>query len=458
MSYGIMRLAANTLLAQQTAMQVVGHNIANAETDGYVRQVAVMEPIPGATHGTVASAIGQGARISTIKRLQHAFIAIQTDRQAALLGREAATEDMLSQVEAVYTEFTETGIVDNLGLMFNAFEAIGTDPTSLAARQETVVRAELLADIIRDRQQSLYSLRTDADERLSDNVAEANRLAYEIADLNKKIGAAGSDAVVNDLKGLREAAMSQLAELTGAYCLEQPNDQVDVMIGGRRMVQLAEVTELSVQLDPTNPGMHKLCLGSVEDPEGLGGTVMGLIDARDGQIMDYLDRMDTFAATLADEINALHTAGFDLNGTAGVDFFTYNPDSPASTLQVNPAIAADPELIAAARDASAVGDGSNASAIALLRDTKIFAGGLLNPTEYYADLIAQVGTDTKAAADMVLARESVVESLRANYQALSGVSLDEEAVDLLRYQQVYNAAAHLLQTSIELMDTLFAIS
>ncbi len=458
MPYGIMKLAGNTLLAQRTAMQVVGHNIANAHTDGYVRQVPVMEPIPGTSRGTISSGIGQGARIAAIRRLQHAFIAIQTNRQIALMGRESATEDLLSHVEAIFTEFTETGIVDNLGRMFSAFEQIGTDPTDLAARQEAVVRAELLADMIRGRQESLHSLRADADNRLFDQVSEANRLAYQIADFNKKIGEASNDAVINDLKGLREAAMSRLAELTGAYCIEQPNDQIDVLIGGRRMVQLAEVTELGLQPDPANPGMHKLYLGSIEDPAGLGGALAGVMEARDGQIIDYIDRMNTFAATLADEINALHSAGFDLNGVAGGDFFTYNPAGPANSLQVNPAIAADPQLIAAAKNAAAIGDGSNASDIAQLRNTKIFAGGLLNPTEYYADLIAQVGTDTKAAADIVLARESVVQSLRANYQALSGVSLDEEAVELLRYQQVYNAAARLLQTSQELMDALFAIS
>ncbi len=458
MPQGILELAKNTLLAQQVAMQVVGHNVANAQTEGYVRQVPVMEPIPGATWGSAAYSVGQGAQVTQIRRLQNAFTAVQLDRQAALLGHDSAIADTLSQVEAIFTEFDESGIADALGEMFASFEQIGTDPANLAARQEAVVRAQLVADMISGRQDSLQQLRTEVDQRLSDAVREANRLAQQIADLNKQIGAAGDTAVVNDLKSLRETAMSRLAELTGAYCIEQSNGQIDVMIGGRRMVQGTEVIQLGLELDSANPGMHNVCLGSVADPDGLGGTLQGLLDVRDGQIVDYISRLDTFAQTLADAVNVQHRSGLDMYGTEGEDFFTYDPAGAASSLQVSAAIQADPKLIAAAGSVGAVGDGSNASEIAQLRDAKLFTGGLLNAGEYYADLIGQMGTDAKAATDAVAVRETIVAQLKADYQGRSGVSLDEEAADLLRYQQVYNAAARLLQVSQQMMDALFAIS
>ena len=458
MPYAIFEIAKNTLLAQQVAMQVVGHNIANTHTDGYVRQVPVMQALPGALGDGNLQSVGHGATVGAVVRLQNAFANIQLNRQVALMGEAGVSEEMLAQVEAIFTEFTEIGIMDNMTRMFTAFSDIGTDPTSLAPRYEAVVRATLLADTVAGRQANLQSIRVEIDNRMAETVREANRLAHEIAELNCKVIEAANDTTINDLKSVRESAMKQLAKLTGAYFIEQPSGQIDVMIGGDRIVQSAYVTELSLKLDPANPGMRKVCLGTEEDPDGLGGELVGLQNVRDQAIPMYMAKLDVFAQTLADAVNAIHATGHDLYGNAGGDFFTYDPSCPALSLVVNLAIEADPQLIAASNSATAPGDGSIASAISHLRDTKIFAGGLFSPSEYYADLVAQLGSDTRAAADALAARTAVVESLRIDYEARSGVSLDEEATELLRYQQVYNAAAHLMRVSEDMMNALFAIA
>lgn len=458
MSYAIFEIAKNTLLAQQVAMQVVGHNIANAQTDGYVRQVPVMEALHGALGDGNLQSVGHGVAIGAVIRLQNAFANIQLNRQMGLMGEASVSEEMLAQVEAIFTEFTETGIMDNMSQMFTAFADIGTDPTSLAPRYEVVVRATLMADTIAGRQGNLQTMRTEIDDRIAETVREANLLATQIADLNCKITEAANDTTVNDLQSARESAMKSLAKLTGAYFIEQPSGQIDVMIGGDRMVQGATVIELNLQLDPTNPGMRSIHLGSEENPDGLGGELAGLCSVRDTSIPAYMATLDTFATTLADAINAIHATGYDLNGDPGGTFFTYDVSGAALSLAVNTAIEADPQLVAASSSADAPGDGSVASQISQLRDSKIFLGGLLSPSEYYADLMGQLGSDTKAAADALAAREAVVESLQVDYEARSGVSLDEEATELLRYQQVYNSAAHLMKVSEEMMDALFAIT
>ena len=214
---------------------------------------------------------------------------------------------------------------------------------------------------------------------------------------------------MNDLKSAREAAMKSLAELTGAYFIEQPSGHMDVMIGGDRMVQGAYVTELSLQIDPANPGMRKICLGAEEDPDGIGGELAGLRTVRDQSIPAYMAKLDIFAQTLADAINAVHATGYDLNGDLGEDFFTYDASNPALSLTVNPAIEADPQLVAASSTVDAPGDGSICSEISHLRDTDL-PGGLLSASEYYADLMGQLGSDTSVAADAFAAREAVVES------------------------------------------------
>ncbi|MFP3904332.1 MAG: flagellar hook-associated protein FlgK [Armatimonadota bacterium] len=453
----VLELAKNTLLTQQAAIQVIGHNVSNAQTEGYVRQVPVLQPIPGATRGPVEATIGNGAIIGGIKRLQNSFLAVQKDQHMALLGREKAQYDMLRQVETIMTEVGETGLADSINQLFASFEQVGVDPTSIAARQEVIARAGLVADILCGRQENLQDLRQQINEQLGDDVREANRLGREIAALNRKVAEATTDAVRNDLKGRREAAMTELSRLTGAYAIQQENDQIDVLIGGRRLVQLNEVIELGLETDPANPGMQRVVLGSVSDPEGLGGSIQGHISARDGEVVTYMARLDTLAQTLADEINALHSAGFDLRGDAGDNFFEYDPDAPASSLNVLSAVADDPHSIAASADSAAPGDGSNAFAISQIRAQGLFASGEFNVSEFYAGLIGQIGSDAKAAAEMVQARESVVNNLSAHYESLSGVNLDEEAANLLRYQQIYNAATRLVNVSVKMMDALLAI-
>lgn len=453
----VLELAKNTLLTQQAAIQVIGHNVSNAQTEGYVRQVPVLEPIPGATRGSIEATIGNGAIIGGIKRLQNSFLAVQKDQHMALLGQEKAHYDMLRQVETIMTEAGETGLADGINQLFTSFEQVGVDPTSIAARQEVITRAGLVADVLCGRQENLQDLRQQVNGQLADDVREANRLASDIATLNRKISEATTDAVRNDLKGLREAAMTELSRMTGAYAIQQENDQVDVLIGGRRIVQLNEVIQLELETDPANPGMQRVVLGSAANPEGLGGSIHGHIEARDGEIVTYMARLDTLAQTLADEVNALHSAGFDLRGDAGGNFFEYDPAGPASTLNVVSAVADDPQSIAASTDSSAPGDGSNAFVIGQLRAEKLFSSGDFNISEFYAGLIGQIGSDARAAAEMVEARESVVNNLSAHYESLSGVNLDEEATNLLRYQQVYNAATRLVNVSMEMMDALLAI-
>lgn len=448
MSLRLINIARSALFAQRGALEVIGHNTANVETDGYMRQRPVMAAVPGAVTGEA----GGGVELVDIRMLKDEFLATQIRQESGHLGQERAVRASLIQAEQVFTDVTQGGLAQRVEEMFDAWADLGLDPTSAACRSQVVERARLAAETIADRWQGLSDLRSEIDQRLRDLVGRANSIAWEIAKINEKISASQSQSGRNDLSTRRDALVLELAELTGAQTIEQPRGVVDVLIGGRRYVEGSRVTELELVDDPAQPGLHLVKLGSEVSPQGLRGEIAGRLEARDLYLPEYLSRLDTLAATLADELNALHTAGRDLAGNPAPEFFEYDPGRPAASLDVRDAIVNDLSLIGAAQSLVVESDGTNALAIEDLRNTRLLSAGTATLSQYAAELISLVGIEGEATQTRLDSRDLLVQNLQDAQLNQSGVSLDEEALELIRYQQAYTAAGRLMSAALEIMD------
>ncbi|MEA3402910.1 MAG: flagellar hook-associated protein FlgK [Armatimonadota bacterium] len=448
MSLRLINIAKTALYSQRAALEVVGHNVANVETDGYVRQRPVMAPIPGAVTGEA----GGGVEIVDIELLRDEFLATQVRYESGCLGRERALRASLLQVEQIFTDVTQGGVAQRLEEMFDAWADLGLNPTSAACRTQVVERSRIAARTIADRWQAMADLRVEIDQRLRNLVGRANSLAHEVAKINEKISATPSFSTRNDLQTRLDALTSQLAELCGAEVIQQENGIVDVLIGGRRFVEHHRVNELELAGDPAQPGMHLVKLGSEVSPHGLRGEIAGRLQARDEFIPQYLQRLDTLAQTLADEVNAQHAAGLDLSGNPAPELFEYDPTRPAASLRVRDEIVSDPSLIGAAQSTVVESDGTNALAIEDLRNTRLLSGGTATLSQYAAELISLVGIEAEAAQVRFDSRDSLVQNLQDAQMDRSGVSLDEEALELIRYQQAYAAAGRLMSVALEIMD------
>ncbi len=448
MSLRLINIARTALMSQRAALEVIGHNTANVETEGYVRQRPVMAAIPGAVTGEA----GGGVELIDIQRLRDEFLTTQIRYESGCLGEERAARASLLQVEQVFSDLSSGGLAQRIEEMFDAWADLGLDPTSAACRAQVVERSRLAAQTIAQRWQGIADLRVEIDQRLRDLVGRANALAREVAAINGKIGAAPWGSGRNDMMTRRDALISELSELCGAEVIEQENGVLDVLIGGRRYVEHARVTELQLVDDPAQPGLHLVALGDEVSPAGLRGEIAGRLQARDELIPQYLQKLDTLAQTLANEVNARHTAGLDLNGAPAPDFFEYDAARPAASLQVRDEIVSDASLIGAAQSTVVEGDGTNALAIEDLRNSRLLSGGTATLSQYCAELIAWVGIDAEAAQTRLDSRETLVEGLRQEHINQAGVSLDEEALELIRYQQAYAAAARLMSAALEIMD------
>ena len=186
-----------------------------------------------------------------------------------------------------------------------------------------------------------------------------------------------------------------------------------------------------------------------------GGRIGGLLQVRDALVPAYQASLDELAYRLAVEVNAIHTAGFDLNGAAGGDFFV--PPAAvagaAAALTADTALAADPSRIVAASVAQP-GDNEAARALMALRDARVMNGGQATLIDAWGQLVYRVGRDTQAAQQEQASRAEIVRQVEALVDAVSGVSLDEEAMMMLRFQRAYEANARFFRAVDESINTL----
>jgi flagellar hook-associated protein 1 FlgK len=198
--------------------------------------------------------------------------------------------------------------------------------------------------------------------------------------------------------------------------------------------------------------------GTAVDDEITGGRLGGLLRVRDALLPDYQTQLDTLAQTIADEFNALHEAGFDQTGAAGGPLFTLSTTPPdvtgaARTFALSSAIDADPRLIAAGATTDA-GDNEQAKALSALRDSRVMASGTATLTEAWGQLVFTVGRASAAASQEADTQEAIVTQLDVLRDQVSGISLDEEAMQMLKFQRAYEASARYFSAVNQTLDVL----
>lgn len=457
MSFRTLEIARSALTATRAALEIASQNVANANTPGYIRQRVIMAPV-SSTDPRGGSLVGGGVAVQTVERLRDQCLEAQIGHQAGQLGEEQTRSSSLSRLQTYFPDLSNNGIASALGDVFNSLQRLQTMPGSVTAREEVIFTADTLCQQVQQASGKLQEERMLVDSDLELQVAHANQLLHQVGELNGKIMTLGSNPQANDLRVMREEAIRELSSICGAAGLDQASGSQDVTLGGLRLVQGSEVTELSLYTDSADPLARKVQVGAVKNVEGLSGKIAGDLTVRDGDLALWKHSLDELVATLADAFNTQHRAGVDLQNHAGGDFFTYDPAAPADSLRVTEVLRADPSLLAAAgRVDGPPGDGDNAANLADLREMKLFSGGTETALEFHGRLLYSIGAQTQRAMAATEARTGLLNSLEAQYTNQAGVSLDEEAVDVMQYQQTYTAALKLIQMADEMMRQIFEL-
>jgi flagellar hook-associated protein 1 FlgK len=446
---------ARALDAQRYGLDVTGQNIANVNTPGYARRTIDLVPVAPEAPGTA----GRGVDVVGIRALRDRLLEARLTNEVPAQTREAAMSEALSVVEAAMG--TPGSSIDmNLEKFYDAFAALAEMPTSASHRESVIIQGEGLAAGFRDMAGRLASARHDADRQARGTVDDINAILSRVAALNVTIG--NSSTIERSL----HAHVDELGELPHelglfvARVLEREEGGVDISIGNGRPVIVGETTyQLTVASAPPLGYATFSVNGSDITGEIAAGRLGGFLQVRDVNIPDYQNRLDELAYSVANEVNTLHAAGYDQMGATGGTFFTAPAAvaGAAAAMVVRPAVAADRRLVAAGNTAAA-GDNDAARAIAGLRQAMVLNGNTATLSEGWGQIVYRVGRDAKSATDDRNSRQEIVRQVDALRDAVSGVSLDEEAMNLLKFQRAYEANARFFQVIDSTLETMLNLS
>lgn len=534
-----LELSRRALEAQQTALDITGHNVANANTQGYTRQIVNLQ---ATTPDTILAmgrnvSLGTGVNLDTIGQARDAFVDRQYRLETSKQNYWVAQQDSLSKVQDMFNEPSSDSISGDLNNFWNAWSDLSKNPENMGARSVVRERAIALTDSFHHISQQITDMRNGLDANVRVNINQINTYANQIKNLNdqiKRAEVAGDNP--NDLRDQRNTLVDQLSQVVNVRVIEQKDPQFTdrtvnsytVMIGNDSASPTQTLVDDSTVYQLQNPapananGLPYATLtwangplvGQTLDLGTSVGSLKANLDIRGDQNGQggYLDKLmqqfNNLAQGVANAVNALHQTGQGLiaenqltaSGPIGIDFFTdgSNSSTPpalptvtAANISLNSIISGDLGRIATgtiptdagtppthSMDTSVTpnvllvnaGDGSLASGVATLANgwsalqsqisTGRFGGINQNPvsassfSDFYGAAIAQMGVDTQEANRMKNGEDVLVTHLSNQRESYSGVSLDEEMTNLVKYQKSYSAAARMVTMMDDMLNTI----
>lgn len=462
MSGGLLALlqqSAMSLHAQQAYSSTVAHNLSNSNTVGYSRQRAEIAALtPAERFGS--SYIGRGAVLQAVTQARDRFLEAQLP---AAISREMASGTEAQTLQAINALDIENSVGPALSAFYSQLRSLSQNPGSTSYRVATVSAATQLAVSFRRSAQSIDAARVGIDAKIEGRVPELNEMIKQVATLNAQIRIArASGGEPNDLLDARQRLGDRLAELTGAIPVANSEGDLNLTISGLSLVASERASQLSVRPDPTNGGRFQIFVQKpgASAPQALptqpGGELGGLLAARDGALRTAQAQIDQLAFDFAGAINTAATAGFGLDGGTGRPLFTTSATATgaASQLAVNALIVADPSLFPAGSTAA---PGDPGAAQAMIDTESLILSGGATPAGTLARLTTQYGASAQHATTQHEGDSAVLGHLDNMRQSVSGVSVDEELVNMQKAQRAYEAVTRVIKTADEMLDTLMSL-
>ncbi len=440
-----LELASRALQSMQLAMNTTGHNLANVNTPGYSRQrVNLTTTDPQVLEGVRTLFMGSGVRVESIQRIRDIFLDARVASTSSEYQRLHTLSTRLTQVEDVFSEPTDAGLSRQITAFFNAFQELSANPENVGVRASVYQQVEGMTRTFRQLAGRLDEMMAEMEQRIQTTVGEINAIARSIAELNVKIRyhkALGSTP--SDLLDKRANLIDKLSEYVGVRAAELPDGTVRVSLGEFVLVEAERANALPDGIDY----IGKLLSDGASNYARIdGGSVRGLMDGMEYVSM-YRSRLDRLAAEIVRSVNAIHETGYALNGNTG---YRLLEGTDAITIRLSDDVANINHL--AAGTTPAPGDGNKALEIARLRLQALAALDDKTIPDFYAALVAQLGQHARSASTGQENQQIILQNLQAEREAVSGVNMDEEMANLLRYQRSYQAAAQL----VAVMDSAIA--
>lgn len=449
----ILNTAKEALLTHQVAIDVTGANVANVSTPGYSRQRAVIEA--KGSMESIEADVQIGVEVTRVMRMYDQFIEARMVDQSSLLSYSEARQDALAQIEAIFNESQQDGLSSVMDDFWKAWDDLTFNPTGETERFAVVSAAQNLASTLRDYANQLTDVRDSMNSQIADNITQLNSYLADLADTTKKIvevQAGGGNT--NDLMDKRSELLKKVSEMLDIQYMQRSDGSMDIFLSnGKALVQGDRFWALETVRN-ARTGFNDITFEEdntvILNSAITGGKLGAYLAVRDSDAAGYLSQLNGLAASIADEVNEQHAKGFDRNGNVGGLFF--DDVTEAKNMAVNEDIVSDLSLIAAS--ATVNGDGDNAKTMSELRDALTMSGGTTPFSGFLNSLIGQIGEDVAAAKRSYNQRNAVMNTLTTQKEQVSGVSIDEEMVNLVRFQMGYSAAGKMITATQEMIDAL----
>lgn len=456
-NFSAFEIGRRALQANQFGINVTGQNISNVNTYGYTRQSAQFTEGHPTQFGRYA--VGSGVSIVGVQSFRDNFIESRMQVEAGIAGRLSARRDALSAVETSLQGTETSGLQNAMNGFFGAFRDLEANPNSLPLRAIVAQRGAALANAFHTTRGRLTEIRTGTDNQIRSTVDQVNALTERVAGLNEQIRfaeAGGGNA--SSLRDERGVLVAQISEMTGARSVENDDGTVTLTIGEGQALVLGDTAKPMKVADTPPLGLASI---SIDGNPAIfdEGTIRGLQDAI-SSVTGQIDSLDALAAQVVSRVNTLHTSGTDQDGAAGVNFFDAAGTVTAANISLNAAVAGNPRLIVASPLAQPGATGTIAGEIAnLLTDPNTTVGSRTGSfSSIFGSMLGDAGSQVRSAEDDLETQAAIISQLSMQRDAVSGVSLDEEAINLLQYQKAYEAAARFLKVADEMTQTILSLA
>ena len=444
--FGILSIADQSIQAQQSGLDVTANNLANVNSPGYTRQVALLsEQAPFST----SSGGGGGVTLDKIQSVRDSVLEIRLNQETSNQNRLTSMQQQLGPVQTMFSDQSGAGLGTALDSFFNSLQQLTTNPTDGAQRQAVITAAQTLAQTFNQVSTGISQQISGADQEVVQSVSQVNTLTSQIATLNGEIAdTQNAGQNTSELVDQRTNLVRNLSQLMDFNVSDGGDGQITLtgsqgapLVVGRTGAQLTTAT--------TAAGVHDIFDAGVDITSTItGGSLAGMISVRDQTLPQLSSQLDTLASSLSNAINAQNQAGFTPAGVAGGNLFTVPPATGAAGLMA--LATSNPNDIAASSSATAAGDNSNLLAMAGLQQQAIIGGK--TPDNAYAGLITTIGSVLNGVNTQQQASSLVLTQLQSQRDSLSGVSLDEESINLNQFQSAYQAAARVVAVINTLTD------
>ncbi|MBP7844514.1 MAG: flagellar hook-associated protein FlgK [Proteobacteria bacterium] len=454
-----------SLGANQKALAVTSHNISNANTEGYSRQRVEMEA--RAPYGLGKVRVGNGVNVNAVTRASSTFVARRLEALNSQVGKSENYSGVLHQIEDIFVDDAEKGLNKSFSDFFNDVRNLSSQPNSTAMRAGVVESAKTLSTKFRSIQGSLDGIRNDIDGRITVTVDKINSLSQRIADLNRQIQTIeGSQGIANDEKDMRDLNLKELSTLVDINVMENDNGSITVSSGRMGdLVSGVDAYKVSAVRNTTPGGyfdgaMQVALKSSTGESVTVvsdfvkGGELGAYLKARDETLAGVAKNLDSLAFNFSKQVNDLHQGGFTLNGQQGGNIFDVGGDEKraASKIAVTDELMRSPGMLAAGMTRNAPGDNRALLKLADLENSKVL-NGESSFADFAGQMIAKIGIESRGAEETLQNQKGILTQIENLREQESGVSLDEEALNMVRFQKAFDASAKVIQVADSMLET-----